>query len=125
VSLTEAGSLGGGSDEADGDGDYESEHSELSPLSCGMASSQSSPNPAPQLPGGSSHCRRHRLSFAGRAGGNGLLTAPALPTAVATSFLAAVRICRIAAGGSAAAQGAVAVGSIAVVASQLMVVTAA
>ncbi len=121
MSLTVAGSLGGSSDEADGDGDYESEHSELSPLSCGMVPSQSSPTPPPQLPGGESHCRRHRLSFAGRAGGNGLLTAPALPAAVATSFLAAVRVCRIAA----AAQGAVAVDSIAVVASQLMVATAA
>ncbi len=67
---------------------------------------------------GSTGCGRFRFRLAGGAGGDGLVTAPALlAVAVATtSFLAAARMHRVAA--LAAARGAVAVGSVAIAASQ-------
>jgi hypothetical protein len=90
---------------------------ETSPSSCGMAHTRSD-SASRCLFVGSTGCGRFRFRLAGRAGGDGLLTAPALPAlAVATaSFLAAARVRRVAA--SAAAMGAAVVGSDAVAASQ-------
>jgi hypothetical protein len=57
--------------------------------------------------------------LASGAGGDGLQNASALPAAAATSFLAAVLVhCVAAAVASTAAQGAAAVGSVAIVTSQ-------
>ncbi len=88
-----------------------------SPSSCGMAPIRSDSAPL-CLFFGSTGCGRFRFRLAGGAGGDGLVTAPALPSlAVATaSFLAAARVHRVAA--SAAALGAAVVGSVAVAASQ-------
>jgi hypothetical protein len=90
---------------------------EASPSSCGMAPIRSDSAPLCSLVG-STGCGRFRFRLAGGAGGDGLVTTPALPVlAVATaSFLAAARVRRIAA--SAAAIGAAVVGSVAVAASQ-------
>jgi hypothetical protein len=55
------------------------------------------------------------LGGQGRAGGDGLVTAPALPATAATSFKVAAHIRRVAAAAaSTAARGAAALGSIAI-----------
>jgi hypothetical protein len=125
--LTVAESLGGGGvvvgGGAGGDGGvagsdavFASKETLPSPLSCGMAPIRSASAPFCLLVG-STGCGRFRFCLAGGAGGDRLVTAPALPAvAVATtSFLAAARVRRVAA--SAAALGAAVVRSVAVAAS--------
>jgi hypothetical protein len=104
--LTVAESLGGsgvvvGGGTGDGGGvassDAVSAPKETSPSSCGMAAIHSASAPLCPLVG-SIGCGRFRFRLAGGAGGDGLVTAPALlAVAVATtSFLAAARMHRIA-----------------------------
>ncbi len=132
VFLTVAGSMGGGSVAVGGgacggacggggvagsDAVSAPKETSPSPSSCGMAPIRS--DSAPLCPFvGSTGCGRFRFRLAGGAGGDRLVTTPALPAlAVATaSFLAAARVRRVAA--SAAALGAAVEGSVAVAASQ-------
>ncbi len=83
---------------------------ETSPSSCGMTPLRSASAPFCPLVG-MTGCGRFRFRLAGGAGGDGLITAPALlAVAVATtSFLAAARVRHVAAS---------AVGSVAIAASQ-------
>ncbi len=67
-------------------------------------------------------CGRFCLRLMGGAGGNGLVTATALPAAAATFFLALARVLRV---GAAAARGAAALGSVAIMTSQQVAATAA
>jgi hypothetical protein len=123
-----AGSLGGGGFAGGGGGvdgcDAKSVTMEMSPSpsSCGMAHIRSVSAPS-RLFVGSTGCGRFRFRLAGGAGGDGLVTAPALLTVVATSYLAVARVRRVAA--SAAARGAAAVGRVAIAASQYVAATAA
>ncbi len=110
------GACGGGGGGVAGS-DAVSAPKETLPSSCGMAPIRSDSAPRCSFVG-STGCGRFRFHFVGGAGGDGLVTAPALPAlALATaSFLAAARVRRVAA--SAAAMGAAVVGSVAVAASQ-------
>jgi hypothetical protein len=97
--LTVAGSLGGGGvvvGEGVAGSDAVSATKETSPSSCGMVPIHSASAPFCPLVG-STGCGHFRFRLAGGAGGDGLVTAPALfAVAVATtSFLAAVRMHRM------------------------------
>jgi hypothetical protein len=86
--MTVAESLGGGGDKASGeDGcDAESEHPAMSPSSCRMAHSRSPPPPLANWWLVRLWMMPLTLGGQGRAGGDGLVTAPALPATAATSF---------------------------------------
>ncbi len=96
--LTMAGLMGGGGVVVGGGGgvagsDAVSAPKETSPSSCGMAPICSASALFCPLVG-STGCGRFRFRLAGGAGGDGLVTAPALPAlAVATTSFLAQRAC--------------------------------
>jgi hypothetical protein len=116
------GSLGSGGDEGNGESkercDAALEHPEMSLSSCGIAYCRTCPAPS-RSPGRLSGCGCRCLRLAGRAGGDGFVTAPMLPAAAAPYFLVAMCLSRVAAAArGASARAAAAVVSAAVMASQ-------
>jgi hypothetical protein len=125
--MTVAGSLGGGSKKGGGDEScvapnpsiQRNHHGAVEWRTAGLPSSSHRP------PGVSSSCRRRHLFLAAGAGGDMLVTAPVMPAAAATSFLAVAQVCSVAATFAAARGAADVVGSVTVAALQYVITTAA